>query len=765
MAEYLEQLGQLIVRQRVRISIMVIGISLLSIAGILNRINADGLPIDFTPQAIFFDKSPQMERLKQIEQTFGREDNDYLVLLRGSLSTEQGKDYIEELHTSLGKADNTIQIDSLVSAVTPVGELGLIEVINIWEEEDVFERAKAIPEFRRALISEDGDTIVIRVRIDSTLLKVSEISPVIDHLNSIVEANAPPEAVEVYTTGVPYIRAEVVQMMIDDESFYLPVTAFLFTVIICFLFRAIWVSLAPLVAVNVAILWSMGILFSAGVTFNILSILVPVLSLVIGVADGIHVVSRYREELQNEQNPELAMGRTLRHMALPCFLTTFTTSAGFLSLLVANTVVIKDFGLHSAIAIATAFIVVMLIVPLWLAFIPAHRIGKPATQSPREDAFFRRIDSFVYARPTPTILFSLVLIIAALWVGKDVKVNSSILEMYSDDHPTHKALSLAEKELSGVVPLFVHVESKEDVLDPEILTRLDRIQKKLEDYALVRWTWSYNQQISTLHKLLGGEGPQPTTRNAIAQELLFVESSDLPLDRILSEDRRQARLMALCTDAGGPEFIKLYEDISSELEREFADRPDLRVELTGDGLMASIGINRLVHDLLYSLLLVFAVIVAVMYLLLRDLRLTIIASVPNAIPLVFTLAALLLMGSDLQTSNIVSFTVAVGLAVDDTIHFIVRYNQERKSGTPHKLAMTNTFLGAGHAIVLTSLLLVGGFGFLGTSDLTTTYHFGVLAAVTLASAVFADLFFLPACLHLNQRAQAYRKEAKNANAG
>ena len=154
-----------------------------------------------------------------------------------------------------------------------------------------------------------------------------------------------------------------------------------------------------------------------------------------------------------------------------------------------------------------------------------------------------------------------------------------------------------------------------------------------------------------------------------------------------------------------------------------------------------------------------------MFLLLRDVRLTLIASVPNAIPLVFTLAALMIMGSDLQTSNIVSFTVAVGLAVDDTIHFIVRYNQERKAGTPHKLAMTNTFLGAGHAIVLTSLLLVGGFGFLGTSDLTTTYHFGVLAAVTLAAAVFSDLLFLPACLHLNHRAQAAQSEAKIEKAG
>ena len=101
MADYFEQIGRLIVRQRIRITVLVVVISILSVAGIFQRIDADGLPIDFTPQAIFFDDGPQIERLKQIEQTFGREDNDYLVLLRGSLSTQQGKGYIEELHKAL----------------------------------------------------------------------------------------------------------------------------------------------------------------------------------------------------------------------------------------------------------------------------------------------------------------------------------------------------------------------------------------------------------------------------------------------------------------------------------------------------------------------------------------------------------------------------------------------------------------------------------------------------------------------------------------
>ena len=138
----------------------------------------------------------------------------------------------------------------------------------------------------------------------------------------------------------------------------------------------------------------------------------------------------------------------------------------------------------------------------------------------------------------------------------------------------------------------------------------------------------------------------------------------------------------------------------------------------------------------------------ILYLLLRNFKQSLIATLPNAVPLLFTLGTLALIGADLQTSNVVSFTVAVGLAVDDTIHFIVRYHQERKAGTPHVQAMTNTYLGAGHAIVLTSLLLVMGFGALATSPLTTTAHFGLLSAVTLGAAILADLLLLPAMLHL-----------------
>ena len=164
-------------------------------------------------------------------------------------------------------------------------------------------------------------------------------------------------------------------------------------------------------------------------------------------------------------------------------------------------------------------------------------------------------------------------------------------------------------------------------------------------------------------------------------------------------------------------------------------------------MLASIGIDKLIGDLMSSVGLVFGIILVVLSLLLRNIAHTLLAFVPNVLPLLTTLAFLQLAGRDLQVSNIVSFTVAIGLAVDDTIHFVARYRSERSNGHDHDTAMKNTIHGAGYAIVLTSILLICGFGLLTTSQLSSTYYFGTLTAVTLVSAIVADLFLLPALLN------------------
>jgi len=712
----------------------------------------DGLPVDFTPQAIFQDNGAQQTRMAEIEEVFGRDDNDLVAILAGPIGTPEGVEAIRSLHAAAEGHPQVERVQSLVGAQVTDDADGMLTPVALLDElspEAAVSRAAEDPVLSGLVVGARGDAAALRIRLDEDRERVADLEPTVREVESLLRTVELPPGLELHITGVPFVRVEVVDRMLTEQQTLFPMVALTFIVTICLLFRSIRVGLAPLVAVGVAITWVMGVLLAGGAVFNILSILVPTLVLVIGVADGIHVVGRFREDLAVSGDRAEAMGSTLRHMAGATFLTTFTTGAGFSSLMVADTLVIKDFGLHAGIAMVLCWFAMMLTLPTVLAYVPVERVGKPPTRSQSMARALGATDSLVRRRPRPVLLVSLAAVVLAAWTARDVRTNSALLELYPDDHPTSVAIHLAQDRLAGVVPIQAHFQGPPGSLkDPVILGKILAYEEALAAEDSVRWTGSIASFLRSLHHKLTDEHTLPATRAAVAQELLLAElSGEVPLSGLITPDDAQARILGLIDDAGGREVVAMKARMDAVGEELFADT-EVEVTLTGDGILASVGVDQLIGDLLSSVGLVFAIILVTMWVLLREVRLALVAALPNLVPLIFALAMLGLMGSDLQTSNIVTFTVAVGLAVDDTIHFIVRFKQERDSGRPFQEAMTRTFHGAGHAIWLTSALLVLGFAALTTSDLTSTRHFGILSSTAMVAALLGDLFLLPALLWL-----------------
>ena len=742
-----------------------LGLLLLGTAAILGaagaRVARDGVPVDFTPQAIFLDDGAEVDTLRRIEARYGREDNDLVAIVEGPIGTEAGLDYLGRLSAALAADPAVERVDSALTATVLDGDGGMLTVRAPADElapAAAVDRLARDPLWSRLLVSPDGEATAVRARVDRSLERIAALSPVIEGLGAAATAVPRPPGFTLHLTGVPWVRTEVVQRMMADQAVFVPAVGLVFATAICLLFRRLWLGLAPLVGVAIADLWAVGLLVAGGATLNILSVLVPTLVLVIGVADGIHITARYREELAREPDPEAgrpaALGRTLRVMGLPCFLTTFTTAAGFGSLVVAETKVIQDFGLHSGVAMAVCFVAILLAVPTLLAFVPAARVAAPRPAGEAaEERLLGATDRAVRRRPLAVLLACVALTVGMGTIGSQVEANSRLLEMYREGAPTWTAIKTSEKKLSGVIPIFLHLSSDTDgtFAEPAALARLDRLEQALRGEEMVLWTRSLASTARTLHGALTGTDALPPSREALAQELLLAELAGAELlDGITDDARREARVMAIVADAGGRATLDMKARVLDQAATELAGT-GIQATLTGDGMLAAAGVDRLIRDLLVSLALAFAVIAVTLALLLRDLRLALIAAVPNLVPLVFTLATLGLMGADLQTSNIVTFTVAIGLAVDDTIHFVVRYRQERLAGQPVAAAITATYHGAGHAIVLTSLLLVSGFGVLAMSELTSTRHFGILSSVTMGAALLGDLLLLPALLHLTER--------------
>lgn len=759
---WLFRLGRLFVLRRGLATAAVALVTVALAAAMVSRVVRDGVPVDFTPQALFIDEGDEIDRLRAYEDTFGREDNIVVFLVQDLPATQEGVDALRALHTALADVPDVERVESPIDATVLVDEDGALRALSPLDEKPPEEALALLSQARATrllLVSDNADTIAIRVRLSSALDRVADLAPRVHAVSDAAAAVPLPEGTTLAPTGVPFVRTEISEEMVTDQATFVPLVGTLFAVTIAVLFRRVFLGLAPLVAVALADVWALGVLIGGGATLNVLSILVPTLVLVIGVADGIHITARYREELESGHAPADAMGHTIRAMALPCFLTTFTTGAGFVSLWVADTAVIRTFGTHCSIAMVVTFFGVLTILPTLLAWIPAHRVVHPNPGAAAEHTWLARLDRLVARRPGMVLVTCLGLAAVAGGIGAQVQTNSRLLEMYSEGAPTWNAIKRSEARMSGVIPMFYVLETEEDDAwnDPDRLQRLDELERALAAEPHVRWTASLASYMRELHATLSdGSTPLPDSREAIAQERLIGELAGGALPPgILSEDGRQARVMALVTDAGGREFLPMRDRLDARAAELFPDAT-APATLTGDGMLAAAGIDRLITDLLSSLGLMFVVILATLSLLLRDLRLALVACIPNAIPLVFTLATLGLMGAYLGATNVVSFTVAVGLAVDDTIHFIVRFKDERARKNTVPEAITATFLGAGHPIVLTSLLLVAGFGVLAASGLTSTRHFGILSSVTMVAALVGDLLFLPALLHIGKRFVAAR---------
>lgn len=762
MTHLLDAFGRALVRRRGLALLAVLTLTALAVLGALPRVR-EGVPIDFTPQAIFEEDRESRAVLERLRAAWPRDDNDLVLILDGPVWTPEGVQALRTLATAAGSVPGVVAVDSLVGAVTATRQEGGVRIgplLSPSPDEAELAAARAAvagdPSVEPLLVSADGTLATVRVRVDGAISAVSDLGPVVRQVGEVARSVPLAPGFTVAITGVPQVRVEVVELLLAEQVRFFPLASVLFAVVLVVIFRKPLPALLPLFTVGLAVLWATGLLLAMGVTFNVFSELVPTLVLVIGLSDGIHILARYREELEAEPagapSTEAAMGRTVVAMAGACLLTSVTTAVGFGSLATASSRVIRDFGLHAAVAVLVAYVAVLVALPTLLAWVPARTVlatRRRGTDHPLRGAL-AALDRAVARWPRRVLAVTAVFTALALGVSSQVRTDSHMMEVHPTDHPQQAVFRRVEASLGGIVPVVVHLEGPPDVFrDPAILGRVHTLAAHLRSTEHVGWVTSPADAVASVHHLLTGERAVPDDEALLAQELLLLESAGpaLGLDRVVDADFGRARVLALTSDVSGHWFVELGHSLQAYGDALFAGT-GVEVVVGGDGVLASAGIHRIINDLLTSVGLAFGVILLTLAVALRNLRLAAAAMIPNALPLLCTLAVLVALGDALRTSNVVSFAVALGLAVDDTIHFLVRLRQECQAGGSLSQAISRTFRGAGEAIVLTSVLLAIGLGVLTVSDLNPTRDFAVFALATVASALVGDLLVLPALLHV-----------------
>ena len=746
----------------------------LGVALLLTLLLASRLPdlaLDFSPQQLFEtgDRDEDWANYERVIEAFGRDDNTLIVVVDGGTGgaalAPSIRRWVETLSQEVSQWKEVDRVVSLATATTVRTRDGEVEVGPAADLPP--ETLLADPLLRGSLVSPEGRYQALYLRLDPEVRPMARLKPAVERVRAWVMAHPPPPPATAHLAGIPFIRVDVVESIFRDQALFIPPTLLVLALILFVAFRRLSRVVAPLVTVGVGVVWVLSGMAITGTKVDIINHVLPSLLLVIGISDGLHLLVREQEEFGRGVVRTQALSTSVRTLAAACLLTSLTTAIGFASLVASTTAILRRFGLTTALGVMLLYgVTIGLLPPLVSLF------GPPAKKTPGAGPLSRfALAAGRIGLQHPLMTFGVGLGLAGvfLWIGAThVHVDTKLTEVYAADHPVRAMQRTLDEKLGGVLPLDIVVEIPGATIhrDPDLLRRLAALQAAAAAPPEIASARSVADFVSRLHQALAGPeaGVLPTSSELLAQEWLVAELGEarLPTDRFVAHGGEMVRIALRAKDVGGRRLIEYSRLVHDAAIRIFGDVEGARIYLTGDAYIAARNMGRLIADLFSSLALASVVIFLSLLFMFRSLRLALVSVLPNALPLLATVAFMGLVGMSLDVTNVVVFSIALGLAVDDTIHIIARFREEMHQGPPGESVdaiLERTLAGTGQAVVLTSVVLGAGMAILLLSEFVPTRRFGGLTALTLTTALVADLILLPALLHLAFRRRPVATES------
>ncbi len=747
----MDRFADLILRHRGLTFVLVV----LTTAGAVWAIT--GIRADFTTQELFAGDDPEIEYLDSFREQFGADDDQVVALV-------QAKDvfdpavlrYIKRFTAALDALPSTRRVDSL-NTISDLGNTdeGSVDTEPLFAEipDDAEElaglrrRALGNPLLRGRLVAADRSLTAVVASLGLDIERAREVTAAVEAIEAVRDRLKPPPGVRVLLAGVPVVRVEAVRMIIADQIRFMPLASLMTTLLLILLYRSVHGVLITMISVTLATWYTVAFMALVDAPIDILSNVLPLLVMVYGVADAVHLLGRVHEEARARETRALAIRVAAKHLGLACLLTSLTTAVGFGSLVMASMNILKRFGLVAAAGVMIAYCVTMVVVPLGASVRRIDMARAARAAAPRWlDAVLCWLAGVVVRRARLLVVISVILAVGGVLLGRGVVVNNYLLGIYRQDHSMIRATRLAEEHLEGVVRMQVAFDGGADSMkDPRVLGSMLRVQRWMAARPEVTASLSPATFIKEMHRAVLGKRAIPDSAAGVAQLLLLAEG-ETGLSRFVNYAYSRARIDFSMRDVGAQAYLALARDLQTALPSLVTLPPGVTARVTGTSMVAHRGINRLVTDLLYSLSLALGVIAVFLSLLFRSARIGLLSLLPNVIPLAVGLGFMRITGMRLEPVTVMIYSIALGIAVDDTIHFLVRYREEALAGADPAEAVRATLRTEGRAMVYTSAVLIVGFSVTLTSNFPGTVRFGLLAIIILSAALLTDLLLTPACM-------------------
>lgn len=587
---------------------------------------------------------------------------------------------------------------------------------------------------------------------------IEEYPAFVNALNTILEKPEYSQSLKFYPVGNPIIMHFFATAVMADMSRLMSLVLLLITCMLFLLFRSLSAVLWPVVIIVLTIVWTLGIIGWSGITMSAMVQVIVFLAISTGVADAVHILSGYLFFRNRQMDHDESIRSVMKKSGLACMLTSITTAVGLLSLVLVPLKPVATFGVFASISVLFAFLFTMLLLPLMLDLWSPVSKKKQVSAKHSVSRLIEKIESVgVQRAPLVISLFSIAGVVL-LYGALQLKVDSNFVELIKDTLPLRQTYNIVDRYMGGTSNMEIMMEfNKEDALkDPQVLFTVEAVQKYMKEKHgdKITKTISLVNVVKESYKALNDDDPDryiiPSDPLVLGQ-VLFLFSNANPNDRrrLVSDDYSRGRIGVNALNVSSTEALAIIDNIQSFMDSKFSSikskYPKLKITLTGNMALLAIMLDYMSWSQIKSFSMALVVISIILLVVLGSYKAGVIALIPNLFPILTTFGLMGFLKIPLDADTLIVAPIIMGLAVDDTIHFMTHLRLEMlRLGNDFVNAAVHAMHEAGQAITFTSIILSAGFLVFLLSFHNGLSHFGIFSAIAIMSALVADLFLLPA---------------------
>lgn len=713
---------------------------------------------------VFFDKNdPNLLKQEQIERTYGKEDNILFIVesTRGDIFTLQTLASIQDITKQSWLIPNSKRVDSVSNYLYPIVDGDDIHIgplienatsLSIPEIAQIRKTALSQQALVGRILSPNGEVTAVNVSLNLNMNgadKAAAIAESVQYARSIrdkVEIANPD--LKIYLAGWALTEQTLAEVTQADSVSLMPLMFGIVILLLALLLRSPLASLCTVIMILLSILVGMGYAGWVDIGINSVNVSAPTIIMTLAIADCVHVLSSFLTSLRNGEDKRSALSSSLHNTLYPVLLTSITTAVGFISMNFSDSPPFRELGTIAAVGVMGALWVTVTILPGLILLLPFKSNVGTATGLP-----MGKLADFVSGHHNRIFWTSLMLIIAVVSFVPKMELNDDPTSYFSSAVPLTAAIEIVERKLSGNQSLHYSIESgqSQGVASPEFLAQIEKFVEWLRSQPEVANVEAFTDTLKRLNQVLHDDEPAwhvlPDSREMAAQYLLLYEISipyGLDVTHQVSSDKSALKLTVVLKNQKSQGLIAFEERAMRWME---ANTPDIVTRGAGQSIsFAHIGmrnINSMLGGSLFAIIVIsFCMIVAF-----RSVKFGLISFLPNLFPALVTLGIWSAIAGEVNMAASVVFSLTLGIVVDDSTHFLVKYREARtRKNMNAEQAIHYTFTTVGSALVSTSIVLAAGFGVLVNSDFAVNSTSGLLVALTIGIAIVLDLLFLPALL-------------------